>query len=54
LFFLGGSSIRDFVFALILGVLVGTFSSLFIASPLWLTLRQRKDASTGKSVAKAN
>ncbi|MDD4517065.1 MAG: protein translocase subunit SecF [Limnochordia bacterium] len=54
LFFLGGSSIRDFVFALILGVLVGTFSTLFIASPLWLTLRQRKDASTGKSVAKAN
>ncbi|PHR24600.1 MAG: protein translocase subunit SecDF [Desulfotalea sp.] len=43
LFFLGGSVIHDFAFALLLGVLVGTYSSIFIASPL-LTFREKKTA----------
>jgi SecD/SecF fusion protein len=34
IFILGGDSIRGFVFALIIGVVVGTYSSLFIATPL--------------------
>ncbi|MBU0945945.1 MAG: protein translocase subunit SecD [Proteobacteria bacterium] len=34
LFFFGGSVIRDFSLALLLGVLVGTYSSIFIASPM--------------------
>ncbi len=34
LFFLGGEVIRDFAFALMIGVLVGTYSSLYVASPL--------------------
>ncbi len=34
IFFLGGESIRSFVFAMILGVVIGTCSSLFIASPV--------------------
>ncbi len=34
IFALGGASIRGFVFALLLGVIVGTYSSLFIASPI--------------------
>ena len=34
IFILGGDSIRGFVFALIVGVIVGTYSSLFIATPL--------------------
>src|SRR5690606_11689168 len=34
LFFLGGEVIRNFTFAMIFGVLVGTYSSIFIASPL--------------------
>ncbi len=34
IFFLGGESIRSFSFAMILGVVIGTFSSLFIASPI--------------------
>lgn len=34
IFIFGGDSIRGFVFALMLGVLVGTYSSLYIASPL--------------------
>jgi len=34
LFLLGGTVIRDFSFALIIGVMVGTYSSIYIASPL--------------------
>ena len=33
-FFFGGSSIRDFVLALSIGVFIGTYSSIFLASPL--------------------
>jgi preprotein translocase subunit SecF len=32
LFFLGGEIIHDFAFALLIGVVVGTYSSIFIAS----------------------
>ncbi len=38
LFFLGGEIIHNFALALMLGVLVGTYSSLFIASPIVLML----------------
>ena len=34
IFLFGGDSIKGFMFALIVGVVVGTYSSLFIASPL--------------------
>ena len=34
LFFLGGGVIHDFAFALIIGVIVGTYSSVYIATPL--------------------
>ncbi len=34
----GGAIIRDFAFVLIVGVLIGTYSSIFIASPLLLLL----------------
>ena len=34
IFIFGGATIRGFVFALIVGVLVGTYSSLFVATPL--------------------
>jgi len=40
LFVYGGSAIHDFSFALLAGVFVGTYSSIFIASPL-LTLKKR-------------
>jgi preprotein translocase subunit SecF len=36
LFILGGGIIHDFAFALIIGVLVGTYSSIFVASPILL------------------
>ena len=34
LFFWGGEVLKDFAFALIIGVLIGTYSSIFIASPI--------------------
>lgn len=43
LFFLGGAVIHDFAFVLLAGVLVGTYSSIFIASPI-LTLWDKKAA----------
>ncbi|GAB4344594.1 MAG: protein translocase subunit SecF [Gammaproteobacteria bacterium] len=38
LFFLGGEIIHGFAFALIIGVVVGTYSSIFVASPAALAL----------------
>jgi preprotein translocase subunit SecF len=37
LFFLGGEIIHDFAFALLVGVIVGTYSSIYVASPIVLT-----------------
>ena len=34
IFIFGGESIRGFMFALIVGIVVGTYSSLFIATPI--------------------
>jgi preprotein translocase subunit SecF len=36
LFVLGGGVIHDFAFAILIGVLVGTYSSVFVASPIIL------------------
>jgi len=41
LFILGGGIIHDFAFALIVGVLVGTYSSIFVACPILLTWQGR-------------
>ena len=41
LFFLGGEIIHNFAFAMIIGVLIGTYSSIFIASPIVLAAHQR-------------
>ncbi|QAS54083.1 protein translocase subunit SecDF [Halobacillus litoralis] len=41
LLFFGASSITNFSFALVIGLLAGTYSSLFIASQLWLVWRGR-------------
>ena len=40
LYFLGGEIIRDFAFAMICGVLIGTYSSIFVASPVFLLLNK--------------
>lgn len=36
LFYLGGGVLHDFAFCMIIGVVVGTYSSVFIASPVYL------------------
>jgi SecD/SecF fusion protein len=48
LFFFGGSVLRDFALAIIIGVVVGTYSSIFIASPivLWWTRARGGSASS--------
>jgi len=38
LFFIGGEIIHDFALALIIGVLIGTYSSIYVASPITLAL----------------
>jgi SecD/SecF fusion protein len=42
---LGGSSLRDFGFIIFLGIIIGTFSSIFIASPVVLWWSKRKGGS---------
>jgi SecD/SecF fusion protein len=48
LFFIGGAVLRDFSLAIIIGVVVGTYSSIFIASPivLWWTRARGGSASS--------
>ncbi len=48
LFFLGGAVLHDFALAIIIGVVVGTYSSIFIASPivLWWTRARGGSASS--------
>ena len=43
IFIFGGATIRGFVFALIIGIIVGTYSSLFIATPLAYDMLPKKD-----------
>ncbi|MFV0564873.1 MAG: protein translocase subunit SecDF [Flavobacteriaceae bacterium] len=43
IFIFGGESIRGFMFALIVGIVVGTYSSLFIASPIMYDMVKRFD-----------
>lgn len=44
IFTFGGDSIRGFMFALIIGVVVGTYSSLFVATPVMYDTSKRKEA----------
>ena len=42
IFTFGGEAVRGFVFALMIGIVVGTYSSLFIASPLAYDMQSKK------------
>jgi len=42
IFLLGGAAIKGFVFALLIGIVVGTYSSLLVASPMLLDLTKSK------------
>lgn len=53
LLLLGGDVIRGFAFALTIGVVVGTYSSIFIASPvvyIWHNIAQHRAQSQGRKV----
>ncbi len=55
LYFFGGETTKDFAFALLIGFGSGCYSSIFIASPLWVTLRKlgdKKKAAASPAVAK--
>lgn len=41
LFLFGGDSIHNFTFALLVGLISGAYSSIFIASPIWVVWRSR-------------
>ena len=46
LFLFGGSSIKGFAFALVIGILVGTYSSVFVATPIMHDLTGEFEAKT--------
>ncbi|AXG72308.1 bifunctional preprotein translocase subunit SecD/SecF [Kordia sp. SMS9] len=47
IFIFGGESIRGFMFALIIGVIVGTYSSMFIATPIMYDTIKKGDINKG-------
>ena len=50
IFILGGDSIRSFAFAMILGVVIGTLSSLFVAAPIaYLTMGHKMPKQVGEA-----
>ncbi len=53
LYVLGGAGLRGFSFAMIWGVFVGTYSSIFVASPLLLLLKLKRGVNTGNRDAGA-
>ncbi|MDR2921326.1 MAG: protein translocase subunit SecDF [Tannerella sp.] len=53
IFLLGGATIRSFTFAILLGVVVGTYCTLFIATPVAYEIQKRKIAKKSGVLAKA-
>ncbi|MDP9072219.1 MAG: hypothetical protein M3N68_13250, partial [Actinomycetota bacterium] len=47
LYLLGGETLTDFALALLIGILVGTYSSLFTAAPLAVAIEGRTSAEAG-------
>ncbi len=53
LFFFGGPVLRSFTAAMIWGIFIGTYSSVFIAAPILIYFRLRPDTAAQPAVAKA-
>ena len=51
LLFFGGSTLKDFAFALAIGITSGAYSSLFVASPLLAVLKEREPEYRKRSAA---
>jgi SecD/SecF fusion protein len=47
LYFLGGETLTDFALALLIGILVGTYSSVFTAAPLLVAFERREPLAAG-------
>lgn len=43
LYFFGGDTTKDFAFAMLIGFFCGAYTSIFIASPLWVTFKRFSD-----------
>ena len=54
LYFFGGPALRDFSFAIMVGVIVGTYSSIFVASPIVLIWSQRMRGNLRRELLDAN
>ena len=52
LFIFGGEVIHDFALALVAGVVIATYSSMFIASPIVLELENRRKKIPAPEIAK--
>ena len=54
MFIFGGDSIRGFVFAMLLGIGVGTYSSLFISTPILVdTIQKSAERERAEALAKS-
>ena len=51
LFLLGGPVIQPFAFTMIIGVIVGTYSSVYIAAPVFLVLERRYGSGAAHEIA---
>lgn len=49
LYFFGGEVIHNFAFALIVGIVIGTYSSIFVASPIVVEWHKRREAKAKQS-----
>jgi SecD/SecF fusion protein len=51
--FIFGESIRGFIFAMLVGIIVGTYSSLFIATPVLVDTISKEDKKKRKSTSRS-
>jgi preprotein translocase SecF subunit len=50
LYFFGGAVLRDFSFAILMGIAIGTYSSIFVAAPVVLWASQIRGKSVRREV----
>jgi len=52
MFIFGGETIRGFIFAMLFGIIIGTYSSVFIASPITVEMEKLISIARAKKVRK--
>jgi len=52
IFILGAESIRSFAFALMVGIIVGTLTSLFVSAPIAFVMQQKEAKKHAKALGK--